>query len=168
MSELLFRTEDIPNDEILDLFVETSQDRDIIEKLKSISPIILVGSRGVGKSFLMKVAEEELNKEFKMDRVLPVYLTFNKSSLIHTTDENQFFNWMLSLICSKIIRQLRRKGLLANLPQGVNVLSGGNYSEDILQIEEISKKYEESWKAPASIIEIDSIPTIDSFKDAIE
>ena len=98
MSELLFRTEDIPNDEILDLFVETSQDRDIIEKLKSISPIILVGSRGVGKSFLMKVAEEELNKEFKMDRVLPVYLTFNKSSLIHTTDENQFFNWMLSLI----------------------------------------------------------------------
>ena len=168
MSELLFRTEDIPNDEILDLFVETSQDRDIIEKLKSISPIILVGSRGVGKYFLMKVAEEELNKEFKMDRVLPVYLTFNKSSLIHTTDENQFFNWMLSLICSKIIRQLRRKGLLANLPQGVNVLSGGNYSEDILQIEEISKKYEESWKAPASIIEIDSIPTIDNFKDAIE
>ena len=120
--------------------LKLDQDRDIIEKLKSISPIILVGSRGVGKSFLMKVAEEELNKEFKMDRVLPVYLTFNKSSLIHTTDENQFFNWMLSLICSKIIRQLRRKGLLANLPQGVNVLSGGNYSEDILQIEEISKK----------------------------
>ena len=168
MSELLFRTEDIPNDEILSLFVETSQDRDIIDKLKSISPIILVGSRGVGKSFLMKVAEEELNKKFKDDKILPVYLTFNKSSLIHTTDENQFFNWMLSLICSKIIRQLRRKGLLANLPQGINVLSGGRYSDDILQIEEISKKYEESWKKPESIIEIGSIPTIDDFKDAIE
>ena len=83
MSDLLFRTEDIPNEDILDLFVETNQDRDVIEKLKSVSPIILVGSRGVGKSFLMKVAEEELNKTYISEKILPVYLTFNKSSLIH-------------------------------------------------------------------------------------
>ena len=125
MSELLFRTEDIPNDEILDLFVETHQDREVIEKLKSISPIILVGSRGVGKSFLMKVAEEELNNSFSNDKILPVYLAFSKSSLIHSKDPQQFSNWMLSLICSKIIRQLRRKGLLANLPSSINVISGG-------------------------------------------
>jgi len=168
MSELLFRTEDIPNDEILNLFVETSQDRDIIEKLKSISPIILVGSRGVGKSFLMKVAEEELNKEFNRDKILPVYLTFNKSSLIHSTDKNQFTNWMLSLICSKIIRQLRRKGLLANLPQSINVLSGGEYSEDSLKIEEVAKKYEESWRNPTQEISASVIPTVDDFKDAIQ
>ena len=81
MAELLFRTEDIPNGEILDLFVETEQDRDVIEKLKSISPTIIVGSRGVGKSFLMKVAEQELNQNFNSDKILPVYLTFTKSSL---------------------------------------------------------------------------------------
>lgn len=169
MSELLFRTEDIPNDEILNLFVETSQDRDIIEKLKSVSPIILVGSRGVGKSFLMKVAEEELNKNFNgNNKVLPVYLTFDKSSLIHTTDKMQFANWMLSLICSKIIRQLRRKGLLANLPHSINVLSGGNYSEDVLKIEEVAKSYEDSWRNPAEEISTTSIPTVNDFKDAVQ
>lgn len=168
MSDLLFRTEDIPNEDILDLFVETNQDRDVIEKLKSVSPIILVGSRGVGKSFLMKVAEEELSKTFVSEKVLPVYLTFNKSSLIHSSDKSQFSNWMLSLICSKVIRQLRRKGLLANLPHSINVLSGGEYSEDILKIEEVAKLYEESWKNPTNEISTIPIPTVDNFKDAIE
>lgn len=168
MSELLFRTEDIPNEDILDLFVETSQDRDIIEKIKSISPIILVGSRGVGKSFLMKVSEAELDKNFKTDKILPVYLTFTKSSLIHSADTQQFSHWMLSLICTKVIRQLRRKGLLANLPSSISVLSGGNYSEDILRIEEVAKKYEDSWKAPNQEIHNSIIPTIEDFKDAIQ
>ncbi len=168
MTELLFRTEDIPNEDILQLFVETNQDRDVIEKLKSVSPIIIVGSRGVGKSFLMKVAEEELNKNFAVDRILPVYLTFNKSSLIHSSDKRQFSNWMLSLICSKVIRQLRRKGLLANLPQSINVLSGGAYSEDDLRIEEVARMYEESWKKPNDDILTTSIPTIDDFKDAVQ
>lgn len=168
MSELLFRTEDISSDDILDLFVETSQDRDVIEKLKSISPIILVGSRGVGKSFLMKVAEEELNKQFSDDKILPVYVTFNKSSLIHSSDKNQFTNWMLSLICSKIIRQLRRKGLLANLPQSINVLSGGSYSDEVIKIEEVAKNYEESWRNPQNQIITSAIPTVDDFKDAIQ
>ena len=135
MSDLLFRTEDIPNDEILKLFVETSQDRDLIEKIKSISPMIIVGSRGVGKSFLMKVAEAEMNKNFRRKKVLPVYLTFTKSSIIHSQDEHKFFNWMLALICSKTIRELRRKGLLANLSSSINVLSGGDYSEEKLLIE---------------------------------
>ena len=168
MSELLFRTEDISNDDILRLFVETNQDRDIIEKLKSISPMIVVGSRGVGKSFLMKVAEEELNQNFNSDRILPVYLTFTKSSLIHTVDKQQFSHWMLALICSKIIRQLRKKGLLANLPSSINLLSGGVYSEDSLKIEEVAKLYEESWKNPSIKIFNDHIPNIDDFRDAIE
>lgn len=168
MSDLLFRTEDIPNEDILDLFVETNQDRDVIEKLKSVSPIILVGSRGVGKSFLMKVAEEELNKTFISEKVLPVYLTFNKSSLIHSSDARQFSNWMLSLICSKVIRQLRRKGLLANLPNSINILSGGQYSEGDLKIEDVAKLYEESWKNPANEIATSPIPTVDDFKDAIQ
>ncbi|MCS3869647.1 Cdc6-like AAA superfamily ATPase [Chryseobacterium ginsenosidimutans] len=168
MSDLLFRTEDIPNEDILRLFVETRQDREIIDKLKSITPTILVGSRGVGKSFLMKVAEEELNKNFNNDNVLPVYLTFNKSSLIHSKDENQFFHWMLALICSKVIRQLRKRGLLANLSQSINILSGGEYSENSLKIEDIKNEYENSWKSSDVDIAYESIPSIDDFKDAIQ
>ncbi|MBO9731513.1 MAG: hypothetical protein J7623_22925 [Chitinophaga sp.] len=168
MSELLFRTEDIPNEEILDLFVETSQDRDVIEKLKSITPIILVGSRGVGKSFLMKVADEEMHQEFQKTGILPVYITFTKSSLIHSNDKQQFTHWMLALICSKIIRQLRRKGLLASVPQSINVLSGGAYNEDILKIEQAAKRYEESWKNPTTDIETQDIPSVDNLRDAIQ
>ncbi len=168
MSELLFRTEDIANEDILNLFVETTQDREVIEKLKSISPIILVGSRGVGKSFLMKVAEEELSKSFTKEKILPVYLTFSKSSLIHSTDKQQFTHWMLSLICSKIIRQLKRKGLLANIPSSINVLSGGEYSDEYLKIEEVAKNYENSWRNSNTEISTENIPTIDNFKDAIE
>ncbi len=168
MPELLFRTEDISNDEILELFVETNQDREIIDKLKSISPTILVGSRGVGKSFLMKVAEEELNNNFSSEKILPVYLTFNKSSLIHSSDPKQFTHWMLSLICSRIIRQLRKKGLLATLPPSINVISGGVYSETSSKIEEVANAYENSWKNSLDDKYIKTIPTIENFKDAIQ
>jgi hypothetical protein len=75
---------------------------------------------------------------------------------------------MLSLICTKIIRQLRRKGLLANLPHSINVLSGGEYSEDNLKIEEVAKNYEESWRNPSGEISSTSIPTVDNFKDAVQ
>ena len=47
-----YRTEDFMLNEILESYVETSTDRRIVDKLKSRSPIVLRGSRGVGKSFL--------------------------------------------------------------------------------------------------------------------
>ncbi|MFM7851462.1 MAG: hypothetical protein ACKO96_05960, partial [Flammeovirgaceae bacterium] len=96
MADLLFRTEDISNEELLDLFVETKQDRNIIESIKGTSPVVLVGSRGVGKSFLLRVAEEEMLLNFNEKRILPVYLTFTKSSLLHSQNKGQFVNWMLA------------------------------------------------------------------------
>lgn len=114
MTELLIRTEDIEDDEILDFYVETDRDREIVEKLKSRTPIILVGSRGVGKSFLMKVAQQQLTNNFDRERILPIYLTFRKSSLITDDKAGTFTCWMMSHICTSIIRQLRKHGLLAN------------------------------------------------------
>jgi len=125
MADLLYRTEDIPNEDLLDLFVETKQDREIIELIKATSPIVLVGSRGVGKSFLLRVAEEEMLQNFSSNRVLPVYLTFTKSSLIHSADSKQFLNWMLARLCIRTTRALRKQGFLASPPPAVSVLSGG-------------------------------------------
>jgi hypothetical protein len=65
MADLIYRTEDIANEDLLDFFVETKQDRSIIEALKAPSPVVLVGSRGVGKSFLFRIAEEELLSNFQ-------------------------------------------------------------------------------------------------------
>lgn len=169
MADLFYRTEDIPSDDILDLFVETKQDREVIELIKATSPVVLIGSRGVGKSFLLKVAEEEMLKEYKKKRILPVYLTFTKSSLIHTDDPNQFLNWMLSRICTRIMRSLRKQGFLANPPRALNVISGGGDIEnEKSQIELLSEKYEESWKNPQQEIDASFLPSIDEFLEAIE
>ena len=80
MNEFLIRTEDIDNSELLKIFVETQQDRELLEMLKNRTPVVLIGSRGVGKSFLMKVAAAELKRDFAEKHVLPVYLTFIKST----------------------------------------------------------------------------------------
>lgn len=167
MADLLFRTEDIENNDILNLFVETDLDRSIINKLKATTPTIIVGSRGVGKSFLMKVAEQELSSSFGINRILPVYITFTKGSLLNTKDKNQFLHWMLAKICSKTLRQLKKKGLLSTISESINILSGGIYSEKSLKIEEIQKLYENSWRETSSI-DSSIIPDIDDFKDAIE
>lgn len=82
MDELYLRTEDIDDKDILNLCIENEQDRETINLLKSRTPVILEGSRGVGKSFLMRVAAQELKESFAEERVLPVYITFIKSSLV--------------------------------------------------------------------------------------
>ena len=68
---IFYRTEEIKNDEILDYFVESKQERQIIDKLKLSSPVILVGSRGVGKSFLFKVAQKEMLDSFEEKKSCP-------------------------------------------------------------------------------------------------
>ena len=61
MTSFYLRTEDIKNDDILDVFVATQNDRKIVDFLKFHVPVLLEGSRGIGKSLLMKVAQFELN-----------------------------------------------------------------------------------------------------------
>lgn len=168
MTELLIRTEDIEDDEILDFYVETDRDREIVEKLKSRTPIILVGSRGVGKSFLMKVAQQQLTNNFVGERILPVYLTFRKSSLITDDKAGTFTYWMMSHICTSIIRQLRKHGLLANVSSSINILSGDKFDNQTEpRIEQIQKQYENSWQTP-SVVDEGKIPTVEAFKDAID
>ena len=86
MSEFIFRTEDIRTEQILGLYVETAKDKRIVDLLKSANPVILEGSRGTGKSFLLGVAEAQLLASFQTDRVLPVYLSFVKSSLLQSNE----------------------------------------------------------------------------------
>ena len=64
MNEAFIRTEDINPKEVRDFFVETENDRDIIESLKGIQPFLLVGSRGTGNTMLLRSAEQELSNEF--------------------------------------------------------------------------------------------------------
>lgn len=71
MSDFFFRTEDIGPANILNYFVETDEDRSIVTQLKGRNPTVLIGSRGVGKSFLMRVAEQELARDFRTSENRP-------------------------------------------------------------------------------------------------
>ncbi|MFD0589489.1 hypothetical protein ACFQZE_15990 [Paenibacillus sp. GCM10027627] len=170
MSEFFYRTEEIRIDEISDYYVETQQDRELINELKARNPIVLVGSRGVGKSFLFRMAQKELLDEFPTNKVLPVYITFRRSSLIHTKNTKQFQSWMMARICSEVLRALSKLGLVTLLPTSLSVLAGGTTGVSIekSKIEHITEAFEESWRAPGEEIDIEGLPTTDDFLDAIE
>ena len=64
MDEFVFRTEELTNRQVLELGVLSDFEKGIIDKLKAPSPVLLVGSRGVGKSFLFKMAEIQKKKYY--------------------------------------------------------------------------------------------------------
>lgn len=170
MADFFLRTEDIRVDEIRDYFVETERDRSIIEALKGRNPVIVVGSRGVGKSFLLRIAQGELGQEFSAKKVFPVYLSFSKSSLLQTPDNEQFKHWMLAKISSAIVRALSRAGLLASIPSSLSVLAGQEIQANLqtTKIEAIAEAYENSWREPNCTIDASSVPTTDALKESIE
>lgn len=170
MTDFFFRTEDIRPDEVLEYFVETTKDRQVVDALKNRNPVVLIGSRGVGKSFLLRVAQKELSDNFEAERVFPVYISFVRSSLLYSSDPDQFKNWMLARICSGIIRGLTKSGLLGGMPRSINLLAGNSVTAALEEtnVEKIASAYEASWKNPEKLIDSESLPTIDDFKEALE
>lgn len=170
MTDFFYRTEDINPADVRDYFVETAQDRSVVDKLKGRNPTIVVGSRGAGKSFLLRVAQQEMLADFSKKRVFPVYLTFVRSSLIQTDDEEQFRNWMLARICSATVRAARKHGILTQLGESAQLLAG---SADISETEKtgmelLVEAYEESWKNPGATVDAQDLPTVDDVKFALE
>lgn len=171
MVDFLYRTEDIPQKEVLKYFVETTEDRSILNALKARNPVILVGSRGVGKSFLLRVAQAEMQSNFETEHILPVYVTFNKTSLLDTNDPDQFQHWMLARLCNSIIRTLKKSGQLSPIPSSASILMGDTPNHDLIQqtrIEEIANDYEQSWMNPGTEVNTIGLPSIEDFKEAIE
>ena len=111
MSEARIRTEDLSIDEVKELYVETAMDRENIEALKSFQPLLLIGSRGTGKTMLMRKAESELTDDFEEKRILPIYTSFATCPIYENVN-------MLKLMVSKILIALRTKlkeqGIIVN------------------------------------------------------
>lgn len=165
------RTEDISNDKLLDLFVETQKDRLVVDSLKSPTPTVLVGSRGVGKSFLLRVAATELKKTLEVNRVFPVYLSFTKSSLVQCVNPDQFHFWMLAKICNALRRALTREGLIVRVPTEAKVLAGGSSAQsepNQSRLEAVESLFETFWQTSNSEIDTTTVPDVDSLKDAVE
>lgn len=170
MSDFRIRTEDIKDDELLTFYVQTQRDSQIVEQLKAPTPLILEASRGTGKSFLLRVAKEELLQSYERDRALPVYVSFVKSSLLHSNDPQQFVHWMLAKLSSQILRALYKKGLLVRAPGGASILAAGPLEPPgrTYRIEEIAKEYEESYRIPGVAVDAASVPSVEDFKNGVE
>ncbi|MCQ2049468.1 MAG: hypothetical protein MJZ22_00430 [Candidatus Saccharibacteria bacterium] len=165
MAEFIIRTEELTNDQISDLYVASENEQSIINKLKAPSPVLLIGSRGVGKSFLFKKCEIELLNDFSKNRVLPIYLTFRKASLINTSNSEQFQYWMLARICAEVVRALKKKGLLS--PSSTTIPFQTN-DVSTTALDKTISEFEESWKNPGKNVNTDDIPTLDDFLSYIE
>ncbi|MDX5460149.1 hypothetical protein [Micromonospora tulbaghiae] len=165
--ELFFRTEDIRVDEVLGYLVETPTDRQIIDSLKGRSPVILRGSRGVGKSFLLRTAEAELGRDFAEERILPVYVTFARASLITNPTAERFLAWMIAKICNRIIRAATSAGL--GLPGGSAIAAMRGGSEvDPSAMELVEQLFEDAWRTNSEKDPAAEIPGPELLRDAVE
>ena len=167
MNEFFLRTESIPFDEIERLSVLNSADNKIISALKSSEPCLLEGSRGTGKSFLMRVAEREIEKAD--DAFVTVFVAFNKSSLLDTQDSLQFYHWMLAKTLKALSNKLRKRGLAVSR-YSANLLSNDSHEATTAvetDLKQIVKTFEESYKGGPNP-DVSSLPDIEDVKDAIE
>lgn len=167
MSEFYLRTESIKQTDILGLSVVNAADRGILDALKSNEPCLLEGSRGTGKSFLMRVAELEL--EAGSDSCIAVFVPFNMSSLISTEDNLQFYHWMMAKTLKYLLNKLRKKGVVVS-GLSANLLSNDeNDTEDGVEtsLKEIVRLFEDSYKGTTSI-DISVLPDIEDVKEAVQ
>ncbi|MEU3690289.1 ORC-CDC6 family AAA ATPase [Streptomyces narbonensis] len=168
-NELHFRTEDLTLEDVERYFVETDVDRQTINILKSKKTVVLQGARGVGKSFLLKVAQKEMDDDFPKSKTLAVYVTFNKAGLLQTSEPERFKHWMLAKICNRIIREARRKGAIQSHSSVFATLSsGGDDDATASRLETLWHGLEDAWKSDSAPIEADSGIDPEMIKDAVE
>lgn len=164
MSNFKIRTETIKPTKILEYFVENKDDRLIVEHLKSDVPIVLVGSRGVGKSFLLRVAEAELKRDISEKHVVPVYLSFTQGSVLQLNEEHDFYQWMLAKMCSAFLRSMKKLGISMPVP----LLGEESEVEEESYFNMLVAEFEQTWKHKSKEIDTTGLPSIDDFKEAVE
>lgn len=147
MISFILRTEDLSIEEISKFYVDTKHDRENIDFLKSNVTGLLVGSRGTGKTMLLRVAEKELLENFDSNKTLPVFISFSSAALVDNSEE-KFKKWMLSKILFALQGQLKELGLLKT--KDIFSLLLGKESEETdelaKKINRLIEKLEKSWK----------------------
>lgn len=167
MADFYLRTESIKQSDIRGLCVTNANDKSVIKALSSPEPCLIEGSRGTGKSFLMRIAEIDIEESRKP--LLPVFVSFNISSLLNSDDPLQFYHWMLAKSLKALINKLRKKGYLIS-SHSANLLSNDESDDDnVIEtgLRKIVKTYENSYRGNTSI-EISILPDIEDVKEAIE
>ena len=98
---ILDRTESLTDELILEYFIDRNDDK--IGRLLDAEQYLLEGSRGVGKTMLMKAAKLKSLKEFGKNSVLPIWVSFEESIRIERINLKQnsidpFLQWTMGKI----------------------------------------------------------------------
>jgi hypothetical protein len=149
--DLHLTTEDIEPERVLDYLVRTPTDADLLGHLKSRMPVLLRGSRGSGKSLLLRSAQQEMLGRLSVEKVLPVYTSFMNTPLIKVNGPEQFLPWMIVTIANSIVRAAQDQGLSIPATAALNAIGarprqGGRRS----RLEEIQNMLENAWRKPKS------------------
>jgi hypothetical protein len=167
MSEFYLRTESIKPADMRALSVVNDADRSLISALKSPEPCLIEGSRGTGKSFLMRIAELEIEENDPAS--LPVFVAFNKSSLVNTNDPLQFYHWMLAKTLKALANKLRKRGMIVS-NYSASLLSNDQRHDEVSverDLANIVDVFEQSYRKGA-VPDVSSLPDIEDVKEAIE
>ena len=109
------RTEDLEDSQISDLAVIGKTEEEVIGKLKFSGAHLLQGARGIGKSMLLRETESELDRDFKKDRVLAVYVNFKTSTLLEgvkADNKSAFQIWVGAKILQALYEKLVDKAII--------------------------------------------------------
>lgn len=165
--EFIFRTEDIKLNKLEEIFVETENDRENIDFLKRKSPGVLVGSRGTGKTMLLRITEKELDHEYVDNKVLAVFVSFSKAILVDTSRDILYFRqWMFSKILLALKLKLAKMGIGLSNPKIFTKYFGVNEDSDeiIDKLSRVIDVMECSWhnKEAEILPQLDSILEVEA------
>lgn len=114
------RAEDLTSEQLLALFASAAHDETILSALQESGTHLLVGSRGTGKTTLLKVAAERLCRNPSTARV-PIYIrfsnylsTYNSAARIQK-GYHPFQDWVYAKIVHEIQTQTQKGGSSAHL-----------------------------------------------------
>lgn len=140
------RTDDIPEEDIIAYYVPSPIDEEIITKISQSTPTLLVGSRGTGKTILLRIAEYHLQNSISDHGILPLFVKFSSSKFV---DPEFFRPWMLAKILFQLHRKLGKMGFINPGAALLRRYTGLDYDDDTLgtKVECLIKILEESWKS---------------------
>ncbi|WP_347940355.1 hypothetical protein AAEY33_22270 [Peribacillus simplex] len=178
------RTESLNNVRIKEFFIDKDDDK--INRLLDSGPYLLQGSRGIGKTMLMKTAEINAAEDFGRDSILAVWVSFEESIRIERikvvdSETDPFLQWTMGKILVEVLNKV-----MEIKPSCIDILStrlstffshaGSSKTEeyeqyskilseyiDVLELADIADNKDLSQKAPSvELVKVLDNPT--SFK----
>lgn len=160
------RAEDFHADQLAKYYIPFGIDETIVKRITEGSQILLIGSRGTGKTMLLRMAEKRLLDQIKSQKILPLLVSFNRSKFI---DVNYIRQWMLAKVLYHLQRRLRKMGVMTSAAPLIHEYMGINFREDQFEskLNSFILLLEHSWKRGLGI-KIESSEINKIFGDRIE